>query len=85
MNSWGESLKRCNFTVAEMLALGCGLEINAFTDKIKKGDYYLSPTGIDLLKTAPGQVLTGFHHDYDFFTVHGRSRYDGLYAWLTTG
>lgn len=30
-------------------------------------------------------MLTGFHHDYDFFTVHGKSKYPGLYAWLNTG
>jgi hypothetical protein len=68
-----------------MAAIGFGLDKYAFIGKIKKGDYYLAPTGIDLSKTVEGQVLTGFHHDYDFLTVHGRSRYGGLYAWLNTG
>jgi isopenicillin N synthase-like dioxygenase len=85
MNSWGLQLKNCNLVVAEMAAIGFGLDQNAFTDKVMNGDYYLSPTGIDLNKTVPGQVLTGFHHDYDFLTVHGKCRYGGLYAWMSTG
>lgn len=85
MNSWGTQLKNCNLIVAEMAAIGFGLEQNAFSEKVKYGDYYLAPTGIDLMKVVPGQVLTGFHHDYDFLTVHGKPRYGGLYAWMSTG
>lgn len=40
--------------MAEMAALGLGLGKNDLTDKIKNGDFYLSPTGIDLMKTVPG-------------------------------
>lgn len=54
MNSWGSLLKNCNFIVAEMAAIGFGLDKDTFVEKIKKGDYYLSPTGIDLMKTKPG-------------------------------
>lgn len=32
-----------------------------------------------------GKVLCSFHRDFDIFTIHGKSRYAGLYAWLNTG
>jgi hypothetical protein len=54
MNSWGNSLKSSCFVVAQMTALGFGLSKNTFTDKLSQGDYYLSPTGVDLRKTNPG-------------------------------
>lgn len=68
-----------------MAAIGLGLEKNVLSDKIINGDFYLSPTGIDLSKSTPGQLLTAFHRDFDLLTIHGRARYAGLYAWLNTG
>ena len=85
INAWGTSLKNCGLAVSEMTALGFGLGVTTFTDKIGNGEFYVAPTGIDLRKTKPGDVLTGFHHDYDLFTIHGKSRYNGLYAWMSTG
>jgi isopenicillin N synthase-like dioxygenase len=85
MNSWGAYLKHCCYIVAEMAALGFGFGKNTFIDTIANGNFYLSPTGTDLMKTIPGQVITSFHHDFDLLTVHGKSRYNGLYAWLNTG
>ena len=71
--------------IAEMAALGLGLDKTDFSGTIMNGDFYMSPTGIDLLKTTPGQLLTAFHRDFDLLTIHGKSRYAGLYAWLNTG
>lgn len=71
--------------IAEMAALGLGLAKTDLTDMIINGDFYMSPTGIDLLKTTPGQLLTAFHRDFDLLTIHGKARYAGLYAWLNTG
>jgi isopenicillin N synthase-like dioxygenase len=68
-----------------MAALGLGLSKHALSDKIINGGFYMSPTGIDLLKSTPGQLLTAFHRDFDLLTVHGKARYAGLYAWLLTG
>ena len=85
INLWGQNLKKCSLIIAEMAALGLGLEKDAFTRKIVNGDFYVSPTGIDLRKSEPGKLLTAFHRDLDLLTIHGRSRYLGLYAWLNTG
>lgn len=42
----------------------------------------LAPTGTDLVKWDVGTTLAGFHYDIAFMTVHGKSRYPGLYIWL---
>lgn len=34
---------------------------------------------------TPGTVFAGFHYDLNFLTIHGRSRYPGLNAWLRGG
>ena len=44
----------------------------------------MSPPAVDLAGTKLGDVITGFHEDFSLVTVHGRSRYSGLYAWLLT-
>jgi hypothetical protein len=85
INSWGFNLKNCGLVIAEMAAIGLGLDKHALSSKIVYGDFYMSPTGIDLSKTTPGQLLTSFHRDFDLLTIHGKSRYAGLYAWLNTG
>ena len=85
MNSWGQNLKNCSLVIAEMAALGLGLQKDAFSRKIVNGDFYVSPTGIDLRKSEPGKLLTAFHRDFDLLTMHGRCKYPGLYAWLNTG
>lgn len=30
-------------------------------------------------------MLAGFHYDLNFLTIHGRSRYPGLFIWLRDG
>lgn len=85
MDGWGNRLKNCGLVIAEMAAIGLNLEEDIFSSKILKGDLYLSPTGADLIKTTVGKVLSSFHRDFDLFTIHGQSRYAGLYAWLNTG
>jgi isopenicillin N synthase-like dioxygenase len=29
--------------------------------------------------------LIGFHYDFNFLTIHGKSRYPGLFAWNRNG
>lgn len=44
------------------------------------------PPGSDLSRhSALGTVFAGFHYDLNFMTIHGRSRYPGLFAWLADG
>jgi isopenicillin N synthase-like dioxygenase len=42
----------------------------------------LAPTGSDLQKNPKGSILAGFHYDISFLTIHGKSRFPGLYVWL---
>ena len=41
----------------------------------------MSPTGSDLVKNDVGAIFAGFHYDISFLTIHGKSRYPGLYIW----
>ena len=41
---------------------------------------------MDLTQHAQaGQLFAGFHYDFNFLTVHGKSRYPGLHVWLRDG
>jgi isopenicillin N synthase-like dioxygenase len=82
MNRWGNMMLESCFTAAEMAAVGLGLPQNAFTSKMEGGPHLLSPTGSDLKKYGPGTAFANFHYDLNFLTIHGRSRYPGLYVWL---
>jgi isopenicillin N synthase-like dioxygenase len=82
MNSWGGRLLEAGKTAAEMAAIGLGLEADTFTKRMEGGAHLLAPTGSDLVRHDVGTTLAGFHYDIAFLTVHGKSRYPGLYVWL---
>ena len=81
MNKWGNKLYTAVLTVAEMTALGMGVPKNTFTDRMHGGNQLLAPTGSDLVKNDVGTIFAGFHYDISFMTIHGKSRYPGLYVW----
>ena len=82
---WGtHMINGCN-TVAEMAAIGMGFEKDLFTGMMKRGPHKLAPTGSDLVKNKVGTIFAGFHYDFNFLTIHGKSRYPGLFAWLRNG
>lgn len=86
MDGWGLGLVRTAETVAQMAARGWGLAPDAFTQRMRQGPHLLAPTGVDLgAEPAPGAVFAGFHTDLNFLTVHGASRYPGLFIWLRDG
>ncbi|GJQ15470.1 hypothetical protein GpartN1_g7261.t1 [Galdieria partita] len=87
MDSWGQKLLDSVFTVSEMLSIGLGLQSSTLPNLIRFGTHLLSPTGSDLnlYGTKPGTVLAGFHYDISFLTIHGRSRFPGLYLWTSEG
>lgn len=86
MDSWGNKLLATATTIAEMAAVGFGLEKDAFTKRMKYGPHLLAPTGSDLNKHyALNTVLAGFHRDLNFITFHGKSRFPGLDIWLKEG
>lgn len=70
------------FLAAEMAAIGMGLPKDIFTSKMNLGPHLLAPTASDLNKfNQLGTAFAGFHYDLNFITIHGRSRYPGLYLW----
>jgi isopenicillin N synthase-like dioxygenase len=85
MNRWGYLLIDCCTTVAQMLAVGLDFPEETFTEKLKKGAHLLAPTGSDLEKYDVGTIFAGFHYDFNFLSIHGKSRYPGLYIWLKDG
>lgn len=85
VEAWGEHMINGCFTVAEMAAIGMGLERQTFSSMMKRGPHKLAPTGSDLTRYDLGTVFAGFHYDFNFLTIHGKSRYPGLFAWLRSG
>jgi isopenicillin N synthase-like dioxygenase len=86
MDMWGNKLLNAVTTAAEGLAMGFGLKKSAFTDLMNKGPHLLAPTGTDYEKYGNvEEVFATFHQDLNFLTIHGKSRYPGLYIWLRDG
>lgn len=86
MDEWGNLMLNAVYVAAEMLARGFKLPKDAFTQRMKFGPHLLAPTGTDLDEFGRlGAVLAGFHYDLNFLTIHGKSRYPGLFIWLRNG
>ncbi|KAL0489359.1 gibberellin 20 oxidase [Acrasis kona] len=86
MNKWASLILQACITVADMLARGLDLPHETFTKMMKFGPHLLAPTGSDLgLFNKPSTVFAGFHYDLNFLTIHGKSRYPGLFVWLRNG
>jgi isopenicillin N synthase-like dioxygenase len=86
MNRWGTLMMEVCTTVAEMTAIGLGLEGEDFTRLVTYGPHLLAPTASDVNKyNQINTIFAGFHYDLNFFTIHGKSRYPGLYVWKRDG
>jgi len=86
MNTWGSLILEAVQTVAEMAALGFQLELDAFTNLMVCGPHLLGPTGSDLNKFGKlNTVFASYHYDLNFLTIHGRSRFPGLFVWTRQG
>jgi isopenicillin N synthase-like dioxygenase len=82
MNGWGEKILDTVKTVSQMAAVGFGLPAETFTDKMDCAPHLLAPTGSDLKKFGTlNTVFAGYHYDLNFLTIHGKSRFSGLYVW----
>ncbi|KAL7419225.1 hypothetical protein Q5752_006062 [Cryptotrichosporon argae] len=82
VDTWGHQLKQAVEGVARMLAVGLGLDENAFTSAGIYGSHLLAPTATDLVKYGQlDSIYAGFHTDLNFLTIHGQSRYPGLNVW----
>ena len=86
MNAWGNKMITALSTTAEMIATGFDLPRDTFVNMMKNGPHLLAPTGSNLGKyDEPETVFATFHKDLNFLTIHGKSRYPGLYIWLRDG
>jgi isopenicillin N synthase-like dioxygenase len=88
MDRWGSLIIASIHTVAEMAAIGFGMESDTFTKLMKFGPHLLAPTGADLGDDTYGKVGTVFanyHYDLNFMTIHGKSRFPGLFIWTREG
>jgi len=86
MHNWGGHMRDSIFSVAEMLARGYELRPDYFTKKMEGASQFLGPTGGDLEKyNEVGDIMAGFHYDLSFITIHGKSRFPGLFIWLRDG
>jgi hypothetical protein len=74
MDAFGGRLLSTVETASHMLAVGLGLPIKTFSDKLKRGPHLLAPTGTDLalpeLGATVGATLAGYHYDLNFRTYH---------------
>ena len=74
------------FTLASMAAIGFGLPEDTFTSRMQNGPHLLAPTGSNFnVHGAKDTILAGFHTDLNFLTIHGKSRFPGLYIWTRDG
>lgn len=86
LDGWGCKMLAAAEAVAELAAVGFGLDRRAFVERMQHGPHLLSPTGVDLQKHGQlGTVYAGYHYDLNFLTIHGKSRFPGLYVWLRDG
>lgn len=86
MDAWGAKLLAAAQAAAELAALGFGLPRDALSRRMAGGPHLLAPTGVDLSRHCrAGQVYAGYHWDLNLLTIHGKSRFPGLYAWLSDG
>uniref|UniRef100_A0A7S3CMU6 Clavaminate synthase-like protein n=1 Tax=Strombidium rassoulzadegani TaxID=1082188 RepID=A0A7S3CMU6_9SPIT len=81
MDKWGTQMIDACFLAAEMAAVGMGLDKDTFTQRMKGGPHLLAPTASDLIKYPVGTAFASFHYDLNFITIHGKSRYPGLFLW----
>ena len=82
MNYWGFQMVNASLLAAEMAAIGMGLDKDTFTSRMQQGPHLLAPTASDLQKYDKiGTSFATFHYDLNFITIHGKSRYPGLFLW----
>lgn len=82
---WGKTLLSAVHTAAEMIEVGLELPKGTFKEKLKNGNSVAGPTGSDLSRYKKETVFAGIHYDISFMTIHGKSKFPGLYIWLHTG
>lgn len=85
MNLWGELMLEAIKGVVRMFEIGVGLPEGHLVSMMEQAPHLLAPTGSDLAKYEPGTIFAGYHYDLNFITIHGKSRFPGLFVWLRDG
>jgi isopenicillin N synthase-like dioxygenase len=86
MDMWGNKMLEAVTVAARMAAIGLGLDESEFVQRMRKAPHLLAPTGSDLEKHHElSTVFAGYHYDLNFLTIHGKSRFPGLFIWLRDG
>eukprot|EP00349_Pseudokeronopsis_sp_Brazil_P010629 CAMPEP_0202977828 /NCGR_PEP_ID=MMETSP1396-20130829/84480_1 /ASSEMBLY_ACC=CAM_ASM_000872 /TAXON_ID= /ORGANISM="Pseudokeronopsis sp., Strain Brazil" /LENGTH=237 /DNA_ID=CAMNT_0049716641 /DNA_START=208 /DNA_END=923 /DNA_ORIENTATION=+ len=78
----GQYHAQCLYDIIRNGGKGLNLPKETFSSRMKGGNHLLAPTGSDLKRYGLGTNFAGFHYDFNFLTIHGRSRYPGLFIWL---
>jgi len=94
MDKWGKKMLDAVMTCSQMAAVGFGMEANTISDMMEYGPHLLAPTGSDLSsssevgrhnRVSKSGPLAGYHNDLNLLTIHGKSRYPGLFVWTKDG
>ena len=85
MDNWGYLMLQAIETVVRMFEIANELAPGFLADMLKGAPHLLAPTGADLEKYGMGSIFAGYHYDLNFITIHGKSRFPGLYVWLRNG
>jgi len=86
LDQWGELMLSSVSSVAEMLSVGLGWPKNTLPNLMHHGPHLLAPTGSDLSRhNKMDTVFAGFHYDFNLLTIHGKSKFPGLFIWLRDG
>jgi isopenicillin N synthase-like dioxygenase len=82
MDNWGNNLLDVIIKVTFLLEKGLGLIEGSLVSRLCGGKHLLAPTGVDVLTyNKLNTVYASYHKDISFFTIHGKSRFPGLYVW----
>ena len=85
MNKWGNFMSQAIETVVKMFEVAHNIQPGRIVDMMRGAPHLLAPTGADLEKFGMGSIFAGFHYDLNFITIHGKSKFPGLYVWLRNG
>lgn len=85
LNRWGLLMLQAIKTVVRMFEHATGLPQGRLESMMDQAPNLLAPTGSDLGRHGLGSILAGYHYDLNFITIHGKSRFPGLSAWLRSG
>lgn len=86
MNMWGGKMMDAIRDLVEIAAIGLGLEKDELTKRINYGPHLLAPTGSNFNRfNTLNDVLASYHYDLNLLTIHGKSRFPGLFIWLRDG